>query len=206
VTVIQIRWMSVRAKNGFASTTLQFAAPFPTDCETRRSVTVASSEGERPQFYGDVRKIPVGDLDSALLTELTAGLTRAQPEDSTAAGATEPLPTSDEMARQLRASRTEFIQGFTGESQPTVAMASCRPIDSSRIEVFSRKRLQWPTVVSIAAGFLAIAGAAFGQSMRSDANVSMTRIATQSSDFPRSENKSQTSAGGRPPGMRSLQE
>ena len=199
VTVIQIRWMSERAKNGFASTTLQFAAPFPADCETRRSVTVASSEGERPQFSGDVRNVSVGELDSVLRAELAAGLTRSQADDSTAVGATEPLPTSDEMAKQLRASRTEFIQGFTGRLQPTVAMASCRPLDSSRIEVFSRKRLQWPTVVSIAAGFLAIAGAAFGQTMRSDVTPPITRIATQSSDFPRSDSKSQTSAGGRPP-------
>ncbi len=29
VTVIQIRWMSELAKNGFASTTLQFARPVP---------------------------------------------------------------------------------------------------------------------------------------------------------------------------------
>ncbi|MEJ7592546.1 MAG: hypothetical protein WKF77_13420 [Planctomycetaceae bacterium] len=199
VTVIQIRWMSERAKNGFASTTLQFTAPFPADCETRRSVTVASSEGERPQFLGDVRNVPVGELDSVLLAELAAGLTRSQPDDSKAVGATEPLPTSDEMATLLSASRAEFIQGFTGKSQPTVAIASCRPIDSSQTEVFSRKRLQWPTVVSIAAGFLAIAGAAFGQTMRSDVTVSITRIATQSSDFPRSDSKSQTSAGGRPP-------
>jgi len=204
VTVIQIRWMSVRAKNGFASTTLQFAAPFPADCETRRSVTVVSSEGERPQFLGDVRNVPVGELDSVLRAELAAGLTRSQPHDATAVGATEPLATSDEMAKQLSASRAEFIQGFTGKSnQPTLAMASCLPHDSSKIEVFSRKRLQWPTVISIAAGFLAIAGAAFGQSMRSDVNVSITRIATQSSDFQRSESQSQTSAGSRPPASES---
>ena len=199
VTVIQIRWMSERAKNGFASTTLQFAAPFPADCETRSSVTVASSEGERPQFFGDVRKIPVGELDSVLLAELNAGLIRSQPEDSTAVGTAEPLLTSDNLARQLSASRTEFIQGFTGTSQATIAMASCRPIDNSQIEVFSRKRLQWPTVVSIAAGFLAIVGAAFGQTMRSDVSAPITRIATQSSDLQRSGSKTPTSAGGRPP-------
>ncbi len=200
VTVIQIRWMSERAKNGFASTTLQFAAPFPADCETRRSVTVASSEGERPQFLGDVRAVPVGELDTVLRAELANGLTRLQPDTSTPVSTTtEQLPTSDEMAIQLSASRTEFIQGFTGKSQRTVAMASGHPIDSSRIEVFSRKRLQWPTVVSIAAGFLAIAGAALGQSMQSDVTAQVTRIATQSSDFQRSNSKSQTSAGGRPP-------
>lgn len=199
VTVIQIRWMSERAKNGFASTTLQFAAPFPADCETRRSVTVASTDGERPQFIGDVQEIRVDELDSVLLAELTAGLTRSQPYDSTAVGATEPLSTSDEMARLLRASRAEFIQGFAGKSKPTVAMASCRPNNSSRIEVFSRKRLRWPTVVSIAAGFLAIAGAAFGQTMRSDVNVSITRVTSPSSDASRSDGNSKTSAGGRPP-------
>ena len=199
VTVIQIRWMSERAKNGFASTTLQFAAPFPADCETRSSVTVASSEGERPQFFGDVRKIPVGELDSVLLAELNAGLIRSQPEDSTAVGTAEPLVTSDNLARQLSASRTEFIQGFTGTSQTTIAMASGRPVDNSRIEVFSRKRLQWPTVVSIAAGFLAIVGAAFGQTMRSDVSVPITRIATQSSVVQRSDSKPQSSAGGQPP-------
>ena len=207
VTVIQIRWMSQRAKNGFVSTTLQFAVPFPADCETRRSVTVASSEGERPQFPGDVQAIPAGELDSGLLAELANGLTRVQPDDPTAAGKTnEPLPTSDELGRQLSASRTEFIQGFTGKSQPTVAMASGRLIDSSRIEVFSRKRLQWPTVVSIAAGFLAIAGAALGQTMKSEVSDQTTRIATQSSDFLRSDRKSQTSAGGRPPAGESASE
>ena len=199
VTVIQIRWMSERAKNGFASTTLQFAAPFPADCETRRSVTVASSEGERPQFLQDVRAVPVDDLDAVLQAELTVGLTRSQPDDSAAATTTEPLPTSDALGKQLSSSRTEFIQRFIGHSQPTVAIASCRPVDNSRIEVFSRKRLQWSTVVSIAAGFLAIAGAAFGQTMRSVVNEQTTQIATQSSDFQRSDSKSQTSAGGRPP-------
>ena len=199
VTVIRIRWMSERAKNGFASTTLQFTAPFPADCETRRSVTVASSEGERPQFLRDVRNVPVGELDSLLLAELAIGLTRSQPDDATATAATEPLPASDALATQLSASRTEFIQGFTGQSPTTVAMASCRPIDSSRIDVFSRKRLQWPTVVSIAAGFLAIVGAAFGQTMRSEVSLPVTRIATQSSVSQRSGSKSQTSAGDRPP-------
>jgi len=206
VTVIQIRWMSERAKNGFASTTLQFAAPFPANCETRRSVTVASSEGERPQFLRDVRAVQVGDLNAVLQAELTAGLTRSQPDDSMAATTTEPLPTSEALAMQLSSSRTEFIQRFIGQSQPTVATASCRPIDNSRIEVFSRKRLQWPTVMSIAAGFLAIAGAAFGQTMRSTVNEQITRIATQSSDFQRSDSQSQTSAGGLSPGPRSIQE
>ena len=63
-----------------------------------------------------------------------------------------------------------------------------------RIRVFIRKRLQWPTVVSIAAGFLAIAGAAFGQTMRSVASEQTTRIATQSSDYQPSGGKLQTSA------------
>ena len=199
VTVIQIRWMSERAKNGFASTTLQFAVPFPADCETRRSVTVASSEGERLQFLREVRAVSVDDLEAVLQNEIAAGLTRSQPDDSTTGTTTETLPRSDTLAMQLSSLRTEFIQRFIGRSQPAVATASCRPLDNSRIEVFSRKRLQWPTVVSIAAGFLAIAGAAFGQTMRSVDHGQITRIATQSSDFQRSDNKSQTSAGGRSP-------
>ena len=203
VTVIQIRWLSERAKNGFASTTLQFAAPFPADCETRRSVTVASSEGELPQFLADVRNVPRGELESLLRADLIAGLTRSRPEDSTTAGALNSLPTSDEMEKLLNTARTDFLQGFTAQSQPTVAIASCRPIDSSQIEVFSRKRLQWPTVVSIAAGFLAIVGAAFGQTMRADATAPITRIATKLSDSQRSDSKLQTSAGDRLPAAES---
>ena len=203
VTVIQIRWLSEHAKNGFASTTLQFAAPFPADCETRRSVTVASSEGELPQFLGDVRNVLSGELETVLRADLIAGLTHSQPEDSPMVGAPNPLPTSDEMEKLLNTARTDFLQGFTGQSQPTVAIASCRPSDGSQVQVFSRKRLQWPTVVSIAAGFLAIAGAAFGQTIRADVTAPITRIATKLSDSQRSDSKSQTSAGGRPPAAES---
>ncbi len=198
VTAIRIRWMSQRAKNGFASTTLKFAAPFAADCETRRSVTVASSEGELPQFLSEVRTVSATELNAVLKTELTAGLTRSQPDDGALAAPTERLPASDELAAQFLSLREQFLKGFIDLSQSTVIAASCRPVNNSRIEVFSRKRLQWPTVVSLAAGFLAVAGAAFGQTMRSGISEQTTRIAMQSSDSQLSNSKSQTSASGRP--------
>ncbi len=174
-------------------------APFPADCETRRSVTVASSESELPQFLGGIRATSATDLNEMLKTELAAGLARSQPDDSAAGTSTELLPASDDLVAQLTSLRAEFIQGFAVPSLPTVIMASCRPDSNSPIEVFSRRRLQWPTVVSIAAGFLAVAGAAFGQTMRSEISDSLTRIATQLSTPPRSGSKSQTSADGLPP-------
>ena len=199
VTVIRVRWMSERARNGFASTTLEFAVPFPVECETKRSLTLASSEGERPQFLGDIAAIPEKELEATLLAELSTGLTRAQPENSTASTTQEPPPDAAELSAQLAEHRSEFLRGFTGDSQPFVAKASCQPTDNSRIQVFIRKRLQWQTLISIAAGFLAVAGAAFGQTMRSSVSEPTTRIATQSSNSQRSGSKSQTNANGPPP-------
>jgi hypothetical protein len=198
LTVIQIRWMSTRAKDGFASNTLKFAAPFPADCETRRSVTVASSESELPQFLGEVRTVSPNELNATLKTELAAGLARSTTVDAAVANLTEQPPASDDLAEQLTSLREQFLQGFIDQSQSTVILGSCRPIDNSRIEIFSRKRLQWPTVVSIAAGFLAVAGAAFGQTMRTGISEQTTRIAIQLSDSQLSNSKSQTSAGDQP--------
>ena len=198
VTVIRVRWMSERARNGFASTTLEFAVPFPVECETKRSVILASSEGERPQFLGDVVTVAEKELEVKLLAELTTGLTRAQSDNSTAATTQEPLPDATKLASQVVQHRSEFLRGFTGNSSSFVAKAICLPTDNSRIQVFIRKRLQWQTLFSIAAGFLAVAGAVFGQTMRSGVSESITRIATQSSNFQGSGSKSQTNANGLP--------
>lgn len=198
VTIIRVRWMSERAHNGFASTTLEFAVPFPVECETKRSLILASSEGERPQFLGDAVTVPEKELEATLLAELSTGLTRAQSENSAAATTQEPLPDAEELAAQLVQHRSEFLRGFTDNSSSFVAKAICLPSDNSRIQVFIRKRLQWQTLISIAAGFLAVAGAVFGQTMRSAVSESKTRIATQSSNFQRSGSKSQTNAIGPP--------
>ena len=199
VTIIRVRWMSTRARNGFASTTLEFAVPFPVECETECSLILASSEGERPQFLGDVVTVPETELEATLLAELSTGLRRAQPDVSEAATTQEPLLDAAELAAQLARHRTEFLSGFIGNSRSFVAKAICLPTDNSRIQVFIRKRLQWQTLISIAAGFLAVAGAVFGQTMRSAVSESTTRIATQSSSFQRSGSKSQTNANGQLP-------
>ncbi len=198
VTVIQIRWMTGRAENGFASSTLRFSVPFPADCETRRTVTVASTEGELPQFRKELQTVAAADLEAMNRNDLVTGLLHSEPDQTLL---TELLPDSDSLVRQLSSSRSEFINGFRDTFPAAMAMATCRPIDDSEIRVFCRKRLQWPTVLSIAAGFLAVSGAAFGQTMRSVISQSASQIATQSSDFQRSGNKSQTSAAGlRPAG------
>lgn len=199
VTVIQIRWMSGRAENGFAASTLRFSVPFPADCETRRTVTVASTEGELPQFRKEMQTVPVADLEAIGRDDLVTGLLHSEPDESLSTVSTELLPDSDSLVRQLSASRGKFLDGFRDTFPASIAMATCRPIDDREIRVFSRKRLQWPTVLSIVAGFLAVAGAAFGQTMRSVISEPTSRIATQSSDFLRSGNKSQTSAVGLPP-------
>lgn len=200
VTVVQIRWMSEQARSGFASSTLQFSVPYPAECETRYSVTVASSESELPKFPGEVRVVSESDLNSELRSEITAGLTHAQLDDPAISAANEPLPKTEELAAELISQRAEFIHGFRAPAGPTIIIASCRPVSHGQMEVFSRKRLRWPTVVSIAAGFLAVAGAAFGQTMRPEVSEPATRIAGQISDSRQSGSKSHTSAGGQPPG------
>ena len=198
VTVIRVRWMSERARNGFASTTLEFAVPFPIECETKRSVILASSEGERPQFLGDIVTVPEKELDATQLAELSAGLILAQSENAAAATTQESLPEATELTAQLLQHRSEFLSGFTGNSKLFVAKAICLPTDNSRIQVFIRKRLQWQTLISVAAGFLAVAGAVFGQAMRSSISESANRIATQSSNLQRSGSRSQTNASDPP--------
>lgn len=198
-TVVQIRWMSEQAKSGFASSTLKFAAPYPAGCETRHNLTVASSESELPKFPGEVRVVSESDLNSELRSEIAAGLTHAQLDNPAVTVVTELLPPTEELAAQLISQRAGFIHEFTAPSGPTIIMASCRPASHGQMEVFSRKRLRWPTVVSIAAGFLAVAGAAFGQTMRPEVSEAATRIATQISDSRQSGSKSQSSAGGQPP-------
>ncbi len=199
VTIIHVHWMSERATNGFAATTLQFAVPFPVECETQRSLILASSEGERPQFLGDVVTVSEKELEAKLLEELSYGLTRASFDVSPAIPTQEPLLDAAELADQLARHRTDFINGFKGKSRLFVAKAACLPTDNSRIQVFIRKRLQWQTLIAIAAGFLAVTGAVFGQTMRSTVSESTTRIATLSSNTQQSGSKSQTSANGPPP-------
>ena len=194
VTLIQVRWISGRAENGFASTALRFSVPFPADCETRRTVTVASSEGELPQFQKDLQTVSAADLEAMEREDLATGRLRSEPDDALAAVTTALMPDYDSLVTQLSSSRREFIDGFAGLSPTSIVLATCHPIDDLPIRVFIRKRLQWPTVVSIAAGFLAVAGAAFGQTMRSVASEQTTRIATQSSDYQPSGGKLQTSA------------
>ncbi|MDA1232272.1 MAG: hypothetical protein O2856_15975, partial [Planctomycetota bacterium] len=177
-------------------TTLKFAVPFPAECETHRSVTLASSEGDRPQFLGDVTVLSEENIDATLLTELAAGLTRSLPDNSKNVTTVEPLPNVNELATHLHNNRSRFLQGFTGNSNAAVAKASCLPADNSRLEVFIRKRLQWQTLVSIAAAFLTVAGAAFGQTMRSTGSEPVTRTATQTSVSQRPDNTSQTGAKG----------
>ena len=194
VTLIQVRWISGRAENGFASTALRFSVPFPADCETRRTVTVASSEGELPQFQKDLQTVSAADLEAMEREGLATGRLRSEPDDALAAVTTALMPDYDSLVTQLSSSRRVFIYGFAVLSPTSIVLATCHPIDDLPIRVFIRKRLQWPTVVSIAAGFLAIAGAAFGQTMRSVASEQTTRIATQSSDYQPSGGKLQTSA------------
>lgn len=198
VTAIRIRWMAERAENGFASTTLKFAVPFPVECETHRSVTLASSEGDRPKFQGDVNTLPEEDLDATLLAELAAGLTRSLPDNSKNVTTADPLPNVNELATHLHNNRSRFLQGFTGNSNAEVAKAICLPPDNSRLEVFIRKRLQWQTLVSIAAAFLTVAGAAFGQTMRSTGGEPVTRTATQTSVSQRPDKTSQTGTASQP--------
>lgn len=198
VTMIRVRWMSERARNGFASTTLEFAVPYPVECETNRSLILASSEGERPQFLGDVITVSENELDAKLREELATGLARAQSDNPAANSTPEPLPDVADLSAQLVEHRSEFMRGFTGNSRAFVAKALCLPSDNSRIQVFIRKRLQWQTLISIAAGFLAVAGAVFGQTMRSVVTESTTRIATQSANLQQSGSKSQSHASGSP--------
>ena len=107
-----------------------------------RSVTVASSEGERPQFRVDVRAVSVDEPGKDAADRTGRRFNSSQPDDVAAhLPQTEPLPTSDEIAQQLSSSRSGIHSRIHRRVPPTVVMASCRPIDTSRIEVFSRKTI-----------------------------------------------------------------
>lgn len=206
VTVIKIRWMSKRAESGFASSTLQFTVPFPAECETLRLVTVASSEGELPQFQKDMQTVSSANLESLTREDLVTCSKRLEPDASSTTVSTELLPDADSLLEILNSSRQEFIAGFVKVFSSSIATTTCRPVDNASIRVFSRKRLQWPTVVSIAAGFLTVAGAAFGHTMRSSVSDQATRIATQSLDSRQSGSRPQTSGVGQPPAVESASE
>ena len=163
VTVVKTRWLSERADSSMLSTQLTLAPPVAADCMTRRIITVASSERQRPEFSSTVDSVPDRDLAMMLVEDINAGLNHARPVAANADVMQDPSSSVQALALLVTDSHRQFIKVFEGRFTDKPMTGSCRSTDSAAVQVSIGRSLQLSTVLSLSAGFFILAIAALSR-------------------------------------------
>ncbi len=192
VTIVNARWMGERSEGSLLSTQLSLTPPFPVDCETRRTLTVAASGPLQPQFAGSVDVLTPRDLTTMQTAGIDAGLNHATPSSSNASGEVfDPPPSSGSLLQTLSDARTEFLNSF-GPGVTSRNTTSCRPPNSDEVAVTLGRMPKWSTVASLSIGLFVMLIAAFARNSRAiDPEPTQTTTSALNSAEPANRSLSQ---------------
>jgi hypothetical protein len=163
VTIVKARWLSQRATGYLLSSELRVSPPFPTDCETRRTLTVLPASTEIMQFPKSTQLLGVPDLRAIQLSDIDAGLNYVGPpeaKDAEVPSSTpnfDRVPSRESLTQMLNEFEDDFRNSFDPSDSNGRTTASCRPLNSEPVEIFIRRRPEISTIISLVAGFLVLA-------------------------------------------------